>query len=580
MNNRLILQMKNRWILLLSLLLWGYGRAAAQAIRSYEQGVVYVKMKDDLGYKVSERQLVLPGQDQKSEALLRRLAETGWWGREYEVSDEQLQQWRLVANKNLNTSLPDPRSAFRFYLNAAGRLPEAMALLQQLPGAEEVLRIPVLQRPPVPDFLAQQVYRGATAPGINSDSVWSVYNIRGAGIKLCDVEYGFNKTQSDFPPVTILGEEPLDPFADGGGTSHGTGVLGVLIAKDNGWGITGIAPDCQPYFAAAYTATGGYNLNTAMTNAMTALGGGDVMLLEQQIGGPNEDTLDPTTQVGLVPVEWFKPYYNTIRLAVGQGITVVEAAGNGQQNLDDAVYSTGNGGHHPFLPANNSGAIIVGAGGVGAGNGGQEPARARLWFSNYGSRVDLQGNGEAVVSTGYGDLYNMEGADNFYTAHFGGTSSASPIVSGAVILLQSAYKDRKGGAVLAPAQVRSLLKATGKPQTNGQYAAATHPVGPLPDVYKAVKEALTNVTAISPVAVPSSFTLYPNPSAGVFTLNFDHSNVAATVQVCNSAGTLVRELPGNSKMIRLDLSDQPAGMYWLRIVNGAEAVVKKIIIAR
>lgn len=580
MNNRSILQMKSSWILLFSLLLCGAGRAAAQAIRSCEQGVVYVKMKDDLGYKVIERQLVLPGKDQKSEALLGRLTEMGRWGREYDVPDEQLQQWRLVANKNLNTSLPDPRAAFRFYLNAAGKLQEAMSLLQQLPGAEEVLRIPVLQRPPVPDFLARQVYRGATAPGINSDSVWSVYNIKGAGIKLCDIEYGFNKTQTDFPPVTILGEEPLDPFSDGGGTSHGTGVLGILVAKDNGWGITGITPDCQPYFAAAYTATGGYNLNTAMTNAMTTLGNGDVMLLEQQIGGPNEDTLNPTTQVGLVPVEWYKPYYNTIRLAVGQGITVVEAAGNGQQNLDDAVYSTGNDGHHPFLPANNSGAIIVGAGGVGSGNGGIEPARARLWFSNYGSRVDLQGNGEAVVSTGYGDLYGAEGADNLYTGQFGGTSSASPIVSGAVILLQSAYKDSKGGSVMTPGQVRSLLKATGKPQTNGQYPAATYPVGPLPDVYKAVKEALTNVTAINPVAGQSSFTLYPNPSTGIFTLGFDHNNASATVQVCSSAGAVIRELQGSGKAVRLDLSDQPAGMYWLRIVNGAQVAVRKIIIAR
>ena len=566
--------MKIKIILFLGLMLTVSGSAMAQQNHFYVQKELYVKMKDDLGYKVENRQLVPAHNDQKMQGLLEQLRALGWWSRDYEVADEQLQQWRLTASRNLMQPLPDPRAAFRFTVQSQEQMARAMSLLRQLPDLEEVLRIPIPYKAPVPDFAGQQLYKGSAATGINADSVWLVYNNKGSGVKLCDIEYGFNATHADFPTIPILGNTPVDPFGGGGG-DHGTAVFGVVVAKDNGWGTTGIAPDCSPYFAGAFTSQNNYNLNVAMTNAMTTLGAGDVLLLEQQIGGPNVDTVDPSTQVGLVPVEWFKPYYNTIKLAIGQGITVVEAAGNGQQNLDDTAYSTGNGGHHPFLAANNSGAIIVGAGGAGAG----EPARARLWFSNYGSRVDLQGNGEAVTTTGYGDLYSAEGADNLYTQQFGGTSSASPIVSGAAILLQSVFKSERGGATLSPAQVRDVLKATAKPQTAGSYSIAGYPIGPLPDVYKAIKEALANITSIEEMNGTSSFKLYPNPSSGIFYLSFGTASQSHKVQVCSSTGAVIREYTAKpGAVLTVNLNDQLGGMYWLRVVDGRSTAVKKIVI--
>ena len=569
--------MNIRIIFILSLLMTIFQTGNAQPEDRYVQGTLSVKMKDDMGYKVEGKQLVSVKDNLKMQGLLEQLSVLGWWSREYQVSDVQLQQWRMTASRNLRQVLPDPSAAFRFQVQDPRQLSEALILLQQLPDLEEVLRVPIPYKAPVPDFAGQQLYKGSAAPGINADSVWLVYNNKGAGIKLCDIEYGFNATHTDFPAIPILGNTPVDPFS-GGGIDHGTAVFGVVVAKDNGWGTTGIAPDCSPYFAGAFTSQNNYNLNIAMTSAMTTLGAGDVLLLEQQIGGPNVDTVNPASQVGLVPVEWFKPYYNTIKLAVGQGITVVEAAGNGQQNLDDTVYSTGNGGHHPFLAANNSGAIIVGAGGAGAG----EPARARLWFSNYGSRVDLQGNGEAVTTTGYGDLYNAEGNDNQYTQQFGGTSSASPIVSGAVILLQSVFKSERGGATLSPAQVRDVLKATAKAQTAGSYPVAGYPVGPLPDVYKAIQEALSSITSIEETNnSASSLRLYPNPSSGVFFLSFGPAWQSKKVQVCNSAGTIIREYTATpDRVVTVDLNDQPDGIYWLRAVSGQNAVVKKIVVAR
>ena len=57
--------------------------------------------------------------------------------------------------------------------------------------------------------------------------------------------------------------------------------------------------------------------------------------------------------------------------------------------------------------------------------------------SNYGARVDLQGFGAGVVTTGYGEGIGPPGPrDRAYTSCFDGTSSASATVAGAVAALQ------------------------------------------------------------------------------------------------------------------------------------------------
>ena len=83
----------------------------------------------------------------------------------------------------------------------------------------------------------------------------------------------------------------------------------------------------------------------------------------------------------------------------------------------------------------------------------EQPDRSRLSFSTYGSRVDVQGWGHNVTTTGYGGLFTGGGDPNqYYTATFNGTSSASPIVAGAAAALQGIQLAR--GA--APLMSRSV----------------------------------------------------------------------------------------------------------------------------
>jgi hypothetical protein len=156
------------------------------------------------------------------------------------------------------------------------------------------------------------------------------------------------------------------------------------------------------------------NLPGAIATAGATLGPGDVLLVEQQAVGPHGGTF-------YVPAEWDPAVYDAIRVVTQAGVIVVEAAGNGGENLDDAAFN-GRFDRSKF----DSDAIIVGAG---------SQAHARSPFSSYGSRVDLQGWGCCVVTTGYGDLFGSSRV-TFYTRAFAGTSSASAMVAAAAGAVQ------------------------------------------------------------------------------------------------------------------------------------------------
>jgi subtilisin family serine protease len=173
---------------------------------------------------------------------------------------------------------------------------------------------------------------------------------------------------------------------------------------------------------------------------------------------------------------------------------VVEAAGNGNENFDLPVFN-GTG------LQKDSGAIVVGAG-IPPTNVfdyfGFPPTfpgyskigvpRSRIWFSNYGKIVNVQGWGWHVSTLGYGDAQGGADESKWYTHRFSGTSSASPIVTGAVACIQGVAK-AKLGAPLPPNKVRDILVKTGTPQQAGPGVPLSQHIGPLPNLVKAAKKA-------------------------------------------------------------------------------------------
>ena len=324
--------------------------------------------------------------------------------------------------------------------------------------------------PTTPDFEPDQHYLDSPPDGIDARSLRVIPGGRGNGIRVVDVEYSWNTSHEDLPlglasrVLVLPGQRASDPFNN---DDHGTAVLGEIVALENNLGVTGIVPASEAWLAPVYV-DGWWNVADAISRATEILSPGDVILIEQQ-------TFGPAPSFSYVPVEWNIAEFAAIRTATQLGIVVVEAAGNGSQNLDDPVYQ---GNFDRTL--RDSGAILVGA---GASPGGAIPARSRLAFSNWGSRVDVQGWGNSVVTTGYGTLQAGVDRNRWYTSGFSGTSSASPLAAGAIAAIQ-ALRREQGEPPLEPEQIRDQVACRGTRQTDSLTALATSEwIGPLPNAY-------------------------------------------------------------------------------------------------
>ncbi len=178
----------------------GYG----QPDPFYVPDVLYVKMKDDAGYRLYNGQLIATRKNE--EPVLKDLAALGSWSRLHEVANDKLAQWRREAQANLKQNLPDLSMEFYFRVNRPEDRNAATDLLQQLADAENILRVPVMVPAPLPgDFTPQQLYGQTVETGINADSVYLVFQNKGAGIKVCDIEYDFHAAHADLPVVTLIG---------------------------------------------------------------------------------------------------------------------------------------------------------------------------------------------------------------------------------------------------------------------------------------------------------------------------------------------------------------------------------------
>ncbi|KAA3604513.1 MAG: hypothetical protein DWQ01_22000 [Planctomycetota bacterium] len=310
--------------------------------------------------------------------------------------------------------------------------------------------------PTTPHWTDQQDYFESPTDGTRMFEVAGVLGARGRNVRMTDCEYAWVYDHEDLELDSShwVGGTPVGIWED-----HGTAVLGQIYAQDNGYGVTGGVPNCDPYMATEYAVSWGFNPTQAIINAAAASQAGDVILLEMQTGGPTG---------AYVPEEWTQASFDAILNATAAGIHVVEAGGNGGMDLDDAVF-----GGKFDVTVRDSGAVIVGA------SQSWNPQVKQSWTSR-GSRVDCQGWGDSIYTTGYGDLWNVSGDDRQdYTWSFGGTSGASPIVTSAVVSVIGAMKAH-GMSLPSPTDLRAALRVTGTPQP--AWDEATGRIGPQPDM--------------------------------------------------------------------------------------------------
>lgn len=352
-------------------------------------------------------------------------------------------------------------------------------------------------------FNAQQNYLDAAPTGIDARWAWTQAGGEGQGIGIVDLEQGWRLGHEDYASKapTLIFNQNRDGVSGYVG-NHGTAVMGVIAADDNTRGVVGIAPSISSLRATShFDGATALHVADAIVAALPSMAAGHVLLLEVQRGA----TLLPTESDG--------GDFDAIRLATARGILVVEAAGNGSNDLDNFTDATGRfrlrRGHVDFR---DSGALMVGAA-LSPVVGGTSHTRAG--FSNFGSRIDCYGWGENVTTCGYGDLNPTAAIDASYTAGFNGTSSASPIVVGAAVLTQSMYLNATG-TMLSPGQMRALLSnpANGTPQSTVVAGA----IGVMPNLRRIGEVALGLVPDIylrdavgDSGAVPSAGALSTSP---------------------------------------------------------------------
>lgn len=430
--------------------------------------VLEVKFKEHLGVRGTARDLhSARGADLASvQALLQR-------HNVVELSP-LLPPATIVAMSTTDIAVPDMASWYHLTLPAASNVDKALSDMIDSSIVEHAYPAPEAAPPPAtPDFTSMQGYQRPAPQGIDADRSRSDSRARGTGMRIVDLEYDWNPFHEDLNLTwsSDLGGTQF-PRYTGFADEHGTAVFGELVADQNAIGVTGGVPDAAMFGISPIQrlSSGGtsYRPAASLTHLSTILTRGDTVLIEQQTVGPNGGSR-------YVPLEWIQSVFDAFVVLNSRGIVVVETGANGGENLDAANFQG-----RFNRSVRDSGAIIVGA--------GTSTDHSRLSFSSYGSRMDLQGWGHNITTTGSnGNLQGGTSPANInirYTRSFGGTSGAGPIVTGAVVAVQSLLR-ATGRPFMTARQVGDLLKSTGTPQ-GGNTAQR---IGPLPNL----RAALTSV---------------------------------------------------------------------------------------
>ena len=273
-----------------------------------------------------------------------------------------------------------------------------------------------------------QLKGGTAGEDINVEEVWDDNNL-GAGINVAVVDDGMDYTHEDLSANVdttrnhdYTGRNDIfHPLED-----HGTAVAGIIAAQNNSLGVRGVAPQAKIY---------GYNLlldSTAANEADAAKRDLDATAISSNSWGPRDGPgLDAAHGI------W--------EMAVEKGIT---------EGFDDKgifyAWAAGNGGDYGDNSnldgyANHYGVTAVCAVNDQGERSAYSEEGANLWICAPSNDRTRDRHGITTIDN-----------DDFYRNSFGGTSAATPIVSGVVALI------RKANSNLTWRDVKLILAASAR----------------------------------------------------------------------------------------------------------------------
>ena len=245
---------------------------------------------------------------------------------------------------------------------------------------------------------------------INVEDVW-VEGIKGAGVTIAVVDNGMDYTHEELAGNVDISRNY--DYTERGDINHrffhhGTRVAGILAARDNDIGVRGVAPRATLY---------GYNLLRDSTD----LNEGDAMTRNGVSTAVSNNSWGPVDGPGLslAPSTWESAIKTGLRTGFdGKGTFYAWAGGNGHLAGDDSNLDE---------YSNYYGVAAVCAVNDHDTRSNYSEMGANLWICAPSN--DLRDEHRGIVT--------IENSDRYYE-DFGGTSAATPVVSGVAALMRSA----------------------------------------------------------------------------------------------------------------------------------------------
>lgn len=280
---------------------------------------------------------------------------------------------------------------------------------------------------------------------IRAKDAWPV--TRGEGAVVAVIDTGVDSGHPDLagqildgyvyqknPDTSVWSAVPVKAAEMNDWEGHGTHVAGIIAAADNGFGVTGIAPQAKILpinVADALNSDDRDQVFWVLRDAIIRAVADGADVINMSLGMPAVETApgfeNNPNMIDLIVGQ--AELCKTVRVARRAGVVVVVSAGNERLDGDPAS-----------LPAGCEDALSVAA---------TNTQHQASYFSSFDSTVDLAAPGGSVFST-------ISRAVNpvLPYQHMSGTSMAAPVVAGVAALAVAAHPD------LSVEQIMALLTST------------------------------------------------------------------------------------------------------------------------
>lgn len=291
---------------------------------------------------------------------------------------------------------------------------------------------------------------------VNAKEAWEL--TKGAGVLVAVIDTGFDLAHPDinyygsgFDVINNKNDASAPLSSE---EKHGTAVAGIIAGKDNGYGVTGVAPAAQVIPIRLIADDGQVSISQIIAAHYKAVELGAKII--NNSWGSYDPTLPTGSMLELSDLE--KEMYEDIALNShdGKGTLVIFASGNsGASNFYNAPEA-----RLPYTFA------------VGA----TDSTDQRVSYSVYGTELDVVapgGGAQGIYTTDRGDVkikgknkvrkYVMGYEKGDYTGTFRGTSAAAPVVAGVAALVWSINPD------LSAEEVKTIIKNSANKSIHARY---------------------------------------------------------------------------------------------------------------